>query len=197
MRKSLIVIISLLFTLLLCLSVSATELAYGELEGIAIQDGYFPSPDDIISSAKYYSNNGSSKSTNTLDDYKDEILASWNEYSEEMIVMPNSNMILICPETPKDDPVLAVIQAFYSKLIDDNPEYFYVRSNFIFHYDVETKEFRGITPIYRFETHEIPDLVENFNAAVDTAISVIDDSMSDIDKMIALPDFIVLNAEYD
>ncbi len=193
MKKYLVLFtFTLLTAVILTTAVSANDLLCGELEGIAIQDGYIATPEAVISIPNFYSPQASNNitSSKTLDDYKDDILESWDTYSDNKIDISDLNIT-----TSAED--LAMLQLFYSNLLNDNPEYFYVKSNLSYFYSTATGVLQSIVPQYSFNASEIPGLAEKFNSAVNTAMSLIDESMSDIDKLIALHDFIVLNAEYD
>lgn len=193
MKKHLSILFAvLLVALLMSVVCSADELGYGELEGIAIQDGHISASEDLISAPKFYSPSGGAarSNTKTLDDYKEEILDAWNTYSQDYI-----NISDVGITTSEAD--LAEFQRFYSSLLDENPEYFYVNGSISYKYNTNTKIIIEIKPKYYFEATTIPSLKEKFDLSVEEALSCIDESMSDIDKMIALHDYIVLNAEYD
>ena len=181
-------IVAIVATVFLASPVSADEIACGELEGIAFQDGYIPTPDSEISIPHFYAS--STGSAETLDDYKDEILKEWDSYSGSTIDISTLNLT-----TSKTD--LTRLQVFYSSLINDNPQYFYVDSRLSYYYNTNTGVLTAIKPKYNFNPSEIPGLINSLNSATEKAMSSINDSMSDIDKMIALHDHIVLNAEYD
>ena len=79
--------IVLIATVFLASPVSADELAYGELEGIAFQDGFIPSKENIIHIPNYFSpaEDSNDQATKTLNDYTDEIISEWDSYTANTI----------------------------------------------------------------------------------------------------------------
>ena len=191
MKKiSVIFILAVIFAFILSTAISANDLAYGELEGHAIQDGYIPLPITELTTENFYAPQSSTRGTKTFDDYTDAIIEAWSSCSEDTINISELNIT-----TSESD--LNKLQEYYSKILDDHPEFFYVKSSLSYYYDRATGVINSIKPLYVFEKNEIPALIEKFDSATEKALSKVDESMSDMDKMIAIHDHIVLNAEYD
>lgn len=85
----------------------------------------------------------------------------------------------------------------YFKILTDNPQYFYVASQLNYSYTVSTGTVTEVTVSYNYETNEIPALKTEFNQAVDNALKIIQPSMDDLQKALAIHDYLVLNCEYN
>ena len=190
MKKYMLLITTILFSsLLLITAVSAEELGYGELEARAIQDGYI---DEYVNElpGNYFYSTGAQGENTIIDKIRNEIIDAWENYSSEPIDISELGFTT-------SDSDLKVLNDFYRGIVNNNPEYFYVKSSAGYEYSRSTGETFTLVPKYVFDPSAIPALREYFNDKVNEALSVVDDSMSDIDKMIALHDYIVLKAEYD
>lgn len=187
MKKIFSLVLALLIgTLLMSIAVSADEIACGVLEPRAIQDGYIAAPANQTTPDVFYG--VKSTDANKLDEYAEKIFKAWDECSSEAIDIYELGFN-VSDTNPLND--------YYCGLVNENPQYFYVKSGLSYSYYKDTGRIVKITPQYNFTADQIPELKEKFEAKKAEALSVINESMSDIDKMIALHDYIVLNAEYD
>ena len=80
----------------------------------------------------------------------------------------------------------------YYAVVNDHPELYYVRTAYSFAYTTETKIITKIKPKYFTNLDDAA-----FEAAVTKAKSVVTDDMDDIQKAIAIHDYLVLTCEYD
>ncbi len=87
----------------------------------------------------------------------------------------------------------------YLGAVQQYPEFFYIAKDIKFDYDVddERKAIKNVKPYYIWPVEEIPQKQAEYERAVNEALSVINDDMTDVEKALALHDYIVQTAEYD
>lgn len=83
----------------------------------------------------------------------------------------------------------------YSNVINDHPELFYVSHNYGVDYVGSTMT--KIYPHYVLSSSEIDNAKKVFDAGVQKALAVVDSSMDDMQKALAIHDYICENATYD
>jgi transglutaminase/protease-like cytokinesis protein 3 len=84
----------------------------------------------------------------------------------------------------------------YCDVVNNNPDLFYVSSNVQYNYYQTSKTVSTVKPQYAMTSSEIADAKVIFNEGVSKALSVVDDSMSDLQKALVLHDYICDLAEY-
>lgn len=87
------------------------------------------------------------------------------------------------------------IVAIYSKIINDNPDLFYVTSSFEYSYYPDYTV-ASIYPEYAFDSSQIDSAQETFDAGVKNILKSVDDSMTDLQKCLVLHDKICDMATY-
>lgn len=83
----------------------------------------------------------------------------------------------------------------YANVINDNPDLFYVSSSVSYSYTT-TNYIYEINPRYSMTSDEIADAKIIFNNGVDKALSVVDNSMNDVQKALVMHDYICDIATY-
>lgn len=87
-----------------------------------------------------------------------------------------------------------ITQAYYYAIANDI-ELFYVESTFSYVYDVRTGVVVKLIPKYSLENYEAKkNALQN---EINKALSVVDDCMSDVEKALAIHDYLAILAEYD
>lgn len=84
----------------------------------------------------------------------------------------------------------------YCDVINDNPDLFYVSSSVNYSYYKTSGYVSTIRPEYTMSKSEIEGAKAVFNANVDKALSVVDDSMTDLQKALVIHDYICDLAVY-
>jgi uncharacterized repeat protein (TIGR02543 family) len=84
-----------------------------------------------------------------------------------------------------------LLMAYYA-VVNDNPELYYVRTGYGVSYNAKTYKITKIKPLYYTGLDD-----EAFAEETAKAKSVVNESMNDFEKVIALHDYIVLYCEYD
>ena len=87
---------------------------------------------------------------------------------------------------------VADVQSYYYGVINDNPDLYYARTAFSMGYNPSTMLVSYVVPAYLSDCDDVA-----FNAAVEEAMAVIENCTTDVEKAIALHDYLVLNCEYD
>lgn len=88
------------------------------------------------------------------------------------------------------------IDALLSNVINDNPDLFYVSSSFSFSYYPSNNTVAKLMPCYAMSKNEIAQAKEIFDSGVKKALSCVDSSMSDIQKALAIHEYICNLAVY-
>lgn len=83
----------------------------------------------------------------------------------------------------------------YANIINDNPDLFYVSSTVSYRY-TNTNYIYDIDPKYSMTSDEIADAKIIFNNGVNKALSIIDNSMNDVQKALVMHDYICDIATY-
>ena len=85
-------------------------------------------------------------------------------------------------------------KSIYEKVINDHPEYFYAKNGYLYWYS--GNNVTRFEPKY-YENLLSEDIQAKFDAATEKALSVIDNSMSELEKALTLHDYLVLNIAYN
>lgn len=88
------------------------------------------------------------------------------------------------------------IDAFFSNVVNDHPDLFYVSSSVNFSYYPSTNTIAKIRPLYAMDLSEIDSAMAIFNSGKERALSEVDDSMTDLQKAVVLHDYICNLANY-
>ena len=88
------------------------------------------------------------------------------------------------------------VGAILSNIINDNPDLFYVSSTYRVRYTSGSNYATYIIPYYSMTKDEIEDAKEIYYSGVQEALSVVDDSMSDMQKALVIHDYICDLAAY-
>ncbi len=86
--------------------------------------------------------------------------------------------------------------AFYSNVINDNPDLFYVSSSYRYYYNQSSQQVTAVVPCYAMSQGEIEAAQAIFNAGVQKALREVDPSMPDLQKALTIHDYICAYAIY-
>lgn len=86
--------------------------------------------------------------------------------------------------------------AIYSNVINDNADLFYVSSSYGYSYYPSTNTIAHIYPKYAMSSGEINAAKAVFNSGVQKALSVVDNSMNDLQKALTIHEYICNQAIY-
>lgn len=115
---------------------------------------------------------------------EERILAGFENLSEEVSL---SDLAL-----PKD-----TFSDFYFTVRENNPQYFYINGHITFAVSPSAQTVVEVYPEYLFTGDELTDMKAKFAAEAEKALKCVDDSMTDIEKALALHDYLINTAEYD
>lgn len=82
----------------------------------------------------------------------------------------------------------------YTSIINDNPDLFYVSSSYSYTYSGDY--IRSVSPMYSMSASEIENAKIIFNNGVYKALSLVDDSMSDEQKVVVIHDYLCSISRY-
>lgn len=88
------------------------------------------------------------------------------------------------------------IDAFYSNVINDNPDLFFVSSSYQYYYNQYTNIVTAVVPQYAMTQSEVEAALEIFNTGVTRALKEVDSSMNDLQKALTIHDYICAYAIY-
>lgn len=169
-----------IITIGLCITISAND-SLEFLDSMALQDGYIPPEHKVMFKAVHASTTIDEDTLELIDGI---IIDAWANVDAE-IDLTATNISY--------DQFYNVVLPRYSELLNNNPEFFYVRGTL--RYSSETPY---IQIVYNYDLDSIPEMIESFNEAVDEVVALIDtDTMNKVDIALAVHDYLVLNAEYD
>ena len=172
MNKKANKLICVLLVLILCICIPFTAFAYTE-EGVAeasiLQGGSFDLPQTAVASVSMFG----ARSTTSVQDV---IYQGLLDYNEEI----NISFFRI--------PVSSLVD-LYSNVVNDHPDLFYVSSTFSYSYYPSNNTVAVIIPSYSMSAEEIERNKAIFNEGVEKALSVVDDSMNDVQKALVIHDY--------
>ncbi len=87
------------------------------------------------------------------------------------------------------------LKSVLAKVIDENPEFFYIGNEYS--YSPSGNHVGKLVFTYRYDKRDVPAMLEKIDAEVKTALSYIEDGMSDFEKALVIHNYIVTNYEYD
>lgn len=82
----------------------------------------------------------------------------------------------------------------YTSIINDNPEFFYVSSSYGYSYS--GSYIKSVTPGYSMDKSEIEDAKIIFNNGVNSALSLVDETMTDEQKVVTIHDYLCTISRY-
>ena len=85
--------------------------------------------------------------------------------------------------------------AYYSNIINDNPDLFFVSSSYRYYYN-QSNKVTAVVPQYAMEQAEVEEAMEIFNAGAAKALREVDSSMTDLQKALTIHDYICSYAVY-
>ncbi len=85
---------------------------------------------------------------------------------------------------------------FFCKVVNDNPDLFFVSSSISYKYYESTGTTAFVMPCYSMTAEEISSANVIFNNGVQNALSCVDNSMTDLQKALVIHDYICDNAVY-
>lgn len=147
----------------------------GEGEAVLLQEGEY---DIERASSKAYAGNNSSALTA-------------EEYIHNALLSCTEEINVAAYKIPTAD-----FSAYYSDVINDNPDLFFVSSSFEYNYYPSMGTVANIYPAYSMSNSEVEAALEIFNNGADKALSEIDSSMTDLQKAVILHDYVCENAHY-
>ena len=86
--------------------------------------------------------------------------------------------------------------AYYSNIINDNPDLFFVSSSYQYYYSKVTGKVTAVVPQYAMSQEEVGNAMTVFNAGAKRALSEVDDTMTDLQKALTIHDYICSYAVY-
>ena len=113
-------------------------------------------------------------------------------YAELLKVSPNIKI-----DNNKYKYSSTAFKELYCNVINDHPDLFYVSSSYSTSIYSISKNVASVTPSYTLSQNEIADAKIVFNNGVDKALSLIDNSMDDMQKALVLHDYICDKAVYE
>ena len=176
-RKQIIaIILAILSVALMCAPlISFAQVRTGEGEATLLQEGDF---DIETGKSVHFGATASTADTVALNIYN-----GLMNYSDEIDVSS-----LRCSTEDFD--------AFYSNVINDNPDLFFVSSSYQYYYNKYTKTVTSVIPQYAMTQSEVTAALEIFNIGVSRALKEVDSSMSDLQKALTIHDYICAYAIY-
>lgn len=87
------------------------------------------------------------------------------------------------------------LEAYFSNVKRDNPEYFYLSGEYSMHYI--GNYYTAIVPGYTMDAEEIKTKNQAIESECANILSSLRDDMSDVEKMLAVYDYFCVNYEYD
>lgn len=139
----------------------------------------FAQTESTVEISAYYA-----ASNNIDDDFSDVVIAGWNSMAGKI-------------DISRFDMSVEEAQAAYFSLMNMHPEYFYVNNASSINYYSTTGIASAIVPSYIFTKSELPARKAEFNSAVDEALKCVDDNMTDVEKALAIHDYISYINAYD
>lgn len=114
-------------------------------------------------------------------------LSEAEDYLYQQLLKKEASIDVSKYEIPVD-----MASAFVFGVINDHPDLYFARTSFGYRYNPTTSTLTSVSVEF---IEGLDDAA--FNQAVEEAMSVIEDGMTDLEKAIALHEYIVLNCEYD
>lgn len=87
------------------------------------------------------------------------------------------------------------LMPFYIKVINNNPSLFYAKSGYKYSYNPENNTVSSIIPLYDEQYDD--NSSRQYEEAVQEALKAVNDQMDDLEKALALHDYLVLNCAYE
>ncbi|MBR3149745.1 MAG: hypothetical protein IKF64_06200 [Eubacterium sp.] len=170
------IILAAVSVLLMCAPlISFAQVRVGEGEATLLQEGEF----DIATGESIHR----AAPQSTLDTVANNVYMGLLSYSNRIDVSQ--------AQLSQDE-----VDAFYSNVINDNPDLFYVSSSYRFYYSQSSGKVTAIVPQYAMEQNEVEAALDIFYAGVEKALKEVDSSMSDLQKALTLHDYICAYAIY-
>ena len=119
------------------------------------------------------------------------IIKTVEEHIYEELLNVSSSINITIYRISTDD-----VGALLANVINDNADLFYVSSSYRFSYLTGSNVVTSIIPYYAMSYNEIQQAKEIFNNGANKALSVVDNSMSDIQKALVIHDYICDLAAY-
>lgn len=187
MKKLSLITMTLVLSVIFAVASNATDIAalsaddYIYCESKAIQDGYFPEDNmEILQSVSLFTD---TLDSDTIISIKNDIMSAWDSLAER---------IEFTKYGLSSDEFVNLLLPLYTETLDENPQYFYIDGSYQYSASAQI-----ILIKYDYEKANIPSMITEFEAAVSKALECVDSSMGELDTLIALHDYLVLNAEYD
>ncbi len=95
-------------------------------------------------------------------------------------------------DLPKD-----TFSDFYFTVRENNPQYFYVNGHITYAIKPSTQTVAEVYPEFLYTGNQLTEMKNKFAVEAEKALKCIDDSMTDIEKALALHDYLINTAEYD
>lgn len=89
------------------------------------------------------------------------------------------------------------ISVIYFELLNKNPKYFYVENSVGKSWHEGESTVASITVTYLYDAAESAAMIKEYNKAVDDALSSVEQSWSDLEKVLYVNDYLAVNGEYD
>ncbi len=89
------------------------------------------------------------------------------------------------------------ISQIYFDILNKYPRYFYVSGKFFYSYSYDSNNVVAITPEYSDTTENVQKMTAQYNAKVKEIVSFMDDSWSDLEKVLYINDYLCTHAKYD
>lgn len=86
---------------------------------------------------------------------------------------------------------------WYFALLEEQTDLFYVEMAYEYTYSLTTDQVKILRPTYNMTKEEVDACAEQYQAALQRALHVVNDQMTDLEKALALHDYLLLHCEYD
>lgn len=180
--KVLSIFIALIFLIVIFSPFSVFALVRsGEGEAVLLQEGEF----DLITSDEVKQFGSAA------------VQLSAEEYVHtQLLTYPDSTSLNFSINVTSYNIPLDSVVAFYSNVINDNPDLFFVSSSLSYNYYTSTGNIAYIFPEFSMDKEEVAAAVEVFNEGAQKALSSVDSTMTDLQKALVLHDCICDLAYY-
>lgn len=88
-----------------------------------------------------------------------------------------------------------LLRTIYTQVINDHPELFYYHSTYGF--NSSNKVITKVNPVIIEEITDLDQAKSKFETAVQRALAQVNDQMTDVEKLLVLHDYLVLNCKYN
>ena len=154
---------------------------YGEDEAVLLQEGEFDIPE--YAESKQFSSNRNSSAEEYV-------------YTQLLSYATNPSGAQFSINISSYNIHYSDIVAFYSNVINDHPDLFFVSSSIEYNYYPGSGNIANIFPEFSMSSNEVVSAWEAFSSCTQKALSCVDSSMNDLQKAVVLHDYVCSHAHY-